>query len=72
MSSSSPVMLQKIRDDNDIHQVEHPIDKLKLLQQFAERDYNPNTAHLISTLLTIIDGLHSRICALDVELAKLR
>jgi hypothetical protein len=36
-----------------------------LLKEFAERDYKPNTANLIDTLLEIIDGLHNRICKLE-------
>ena len=72
MSMNSPdlVLLQKMRDAKDIRQTEHPIDKLKLLKGFAERDYKPNTENLIETLLTIIDRLHTRLCNLEEELTR--
>ncbi len=56
-----------MRDSKDVRQTEHPIDKLKLLQEFAMRDYKPNTANLIDPLLDIIDGLHNRISKLEEE-----
>lgn len=65
MDSPDLIVLQKMRDNKDIRQTEHPIDKLKLLQEFAERDYKPSTANLINALLEIIDGLHNRICKLE-------
>ena len=65
--SSDLIMLQKIRDNKDVQRTIHPIDRLKLLQGFAERDYKPNTANLVDTLLEIIDGLHNRICKLEED-----
>jgi hypothetical protein len=67
MSTDSPdlIMLQKIRDNKDVQRTIHPIDRLMLLKEFAERDYKPNTTNLIDTLLEIIDGLHNRICKLE-------
>lgn len=67
MSLNSPdlLLLQKMRDAKDIRQTEHPIDKLQLLKSYASRDYKPNTENLIDALLSIIDGLHTRICELE-------
>ena len=69
MSTDSPdlIVLQKIRDNKDVQRTIHPIDRLKLLQGFAERDYKPNTANLIDTLFEIIDGLHNRVCKLEED-----
>ena len=65
-------MLQKMVDKKTIKNIEHPIEKLKRLQQFADRDYDPNTASLIDALLMIIDGLHERICKLDETVEELK
>ena len=43
----------------------HPIDQLNLLLTSAKNDGSTNIATLIETLLTIIDGLHNRICELE-------
>ena len=70
MDSPSLLLLQKMRDAKDIRQTEHPIDKLQLLKSYAARDDKPNTENLIDTLLTIIDGLHMRICVLENKQSK--
>jgi hypothetical protein len=43
----------------------HPIDQLNLLLASANRGSDINIATLIEALLTIIDGLHNRICELE-------
>ena len=43
----------------------HPIDRLKLIQELSNANGDPLISNLIETLLTIIDGLHSRICDLE-------
>jgi hypothetical protein len=63
--TASPELLQKIRDNKEVRNTAHPMDRLLLLKTFAERDYVPNTANLIEALLTIIDGMHTRICDLE-------
>ena len=60
--TASPELLQKIRDNKEARTTVHPVDRLRLLKTFAERDYVPNTANLIEALLAIIDGMHTRIC----------
>ena len=65
-------ILQKMVDIKTIKNIEHPIDKLKRLKQFADRDYDSNTVSLIDALLMIIDGLHERICKLDETVEELK
>lgn len=60
-------MLQATRDGKDLRQTAHPMDRLSLLLQMADRDENVQQKHLIDTLLTIIDGLHTRICELEAK-----
>ena len=45
----------------------HPIDQLNFLLESAKRDGDVTIVTLIETLLTIIDGLHTRICELEEE-----
>ena len=66
--ATSPELLQKMRDNKEVRNTAHPMDRLLLLKTFAERDYVPNTANLIEALLTIIDGMHTRICDLEEKL----
>jgi hypothetical protein len=66
--AASPELLQKMRDNKEVRNTAHPMDRLQLLKTFAERDYFPNTANLIEALLTIIDGMHTRICDLEEKL----
>ena len=68
--AASPELLQKIRDNKEVRNTIHPMDRLQLLKTFAERDYVPNTANLIETLLAIIDGMHTRICDLEEKLLQ--
>lgn len=56
-SSSSVEML--------LSQTAHPMDRMAMLLEMATRDDNVQQKHLIDTLLTIIDGLHTRICELE-------
>lgn len=58
-------MLQTIRDDKDLRQTDHPMDRLMMLLDIAERDENVQQKHLVACLLEIIDGLHKRICELE-------
>jgi hypothetical protein len=64
------LLRRKISDNKKVHETTHPMDRLALLQTFAERDSDTNTATLINTLLTIIDGLHTRLC--NVEEAQVQ
>jgi hypothetical protein len=43
----------------------HPIDRLKLIQELSNTNGDPLISNLIEALLTIIDGLHNRICELE-------
>jgi hypothetical protein len=60
-------MLQTMRDDKDLRQTEHPMDRLTMLLTIAQRDNNVQQIHLVATLLNIIDGLHERICELETK-----
>jgi len=73
MSSLPPAslsMLQAIRDDKDLRQTAHPMDRLSALLEMARRDGDVKQKHLIDTLLIIIGGLHTRICDLEEAAAE--
>lgn len=62
---------QQSNDTIQFSSVENPMDRLELLRIIATRDQANGVASLIDTLLTIIDGLHTRICTLDDKVATL-
>lgn len=63
-------MLQTMRDDKDLRQTAHPMDRLSVLLEMATRDEDVKQKHLINTLLIIIGGLHTRICDLEEAAAE--
>ena len=69
MSSSFPftsnLILKAMRDAKDLQQTAHPMDRMAILLDMATRDENIQQRYLIDTLMTIIDGLHKRICELE-------
>jgi len=69
MSSSFPftsnLMLKAMRDAKDLQQTAHPMDRMAVLLDMATRDENIQQRYLIDTLMTIIEGLHKRICDLE-------
>ena len=56
-------------DRQTLSRIQHPMDRMETLLTMATRDNNITQKHLIETLLTIIDGLHARICNLEDQLA---